>query len=324
MFAMKLANSVSDDIGSSESEDCDTCDETTIKQIFNLKCETVISKTINKNNYVLYLDGSLNSTPNVAVGLSNNTVDVYNFSNNQLAKLETFEASENVVGVKSCKENENIFYIGSKDCQIEVVDLRDGKCKSQFKDTTIRDACNYKPLNCFDISSNGLLLCGGTNLYDGDAYILFWDVRKANLLGAYWESHTDDITQVTFHPEDPNKLISGSTDGLINLLDISNATEDDALLDSFNTESSVERLSWFIEENKDAMACITHTSDLQVWKLDDVQPYAHFRKEEIRKDLKRRLEGYCYIASMQVNNNNALLALVGSNYGNGECLRSFG
>ncbi|GJQ80771.1 hypothetical protein Trydic_g9363 [Trypoxylus dichotomus] len=321
---MKVAETEDEDINLEELEDCNVCDETTIKQIFNLRCEAVTSKTINKNKYVLYLDGTLKSTPNIIVGLSDNMVEVYNFSNNQLAKLETFELSENVVGVRSCRENENIFYIGSRNCQIEIIDLRDSKSRSYLKDTTIEAPSNYKPLNCFDISSNNLLLCGGTDLYGGDAYILFWDIRKTNLLGAYWESHTDDITQVMFHPEDPNKLISGSTDGLINLYDLSNATEDDAFLDSLNSESSVEQISWFIEDNKDAIGCVTHTSDMQIWKLEDVQPYAHFHKEEIAKELKRKLEDYCYIASIQVNKHNSLIALVGSNYGNGECLRSFG
>lgn len=63
-------------------------------------------------------------------------------------------------------------------------------------DTTIDIPNNYKTLNCFDVSANDLLLCGGTDVYGGDAFILFWDVRNVKLMGAYWESHTDDVTQV--------------------------------------------------------------------------------------------------------------------------------
>jgi len=33
---------------------------------------------------------------------------------------------------------------------------------------------------------------------------------------AYVDSHNDDVTEVQFHPTDPNGLLSGSTDGLIN------------------------------------------------------------------------------------------------------------
>lgn len=92
--------------------------------------------------------------------------------------------------------------------------------------------------------------------------------------------------QVKFHPDNPNKLISGSTDGLINLYDLSQSSEDDAFIDCLNTESSIEELSWFREDNKDMVACVTHTSDLQTWRLEDAQPYGYFHKEEIAKELK--------------------------------------
>lgn len=53
-----------------------------------------------------------------------------------------------------------------------------------------------KSVSCFDISPCDRLLAAGTDLTEGEAFILFWDVRNSNLLGAYWESHTDDITEV--------------------------------------------------------------------------------------------------------------------------------
>ena len=52
-----------------------------------------------------------------------------------------------------------------------------------------------KFLLSFDISCDGRFLSGGTELSD-DAFLLFWDARSSDLLGGYWESHTDDITQV--------------------------------------------------------------------------------------------------------------------------------
>ncbi|KAK9720358.1 WD domain, G-beta repeat [Popillia japonica] len=324
LVVLHVFDSDSDGVDDTEEvADCDVCDEETIRRVFNLKCEAVTNQAIDKDKYILYLDGTLNSSPNVVVGLSGNTVEVYNFSNNRVAKLQTFEVSGDVTGVKSSRENNNIFYVGSKNCCIDIIDLRSDN-KISFKDTTVAPEDEYKPLNCLDISSNNLLLCGGTDLYAGDAYILFWDIRKVKLLGAYWESHTDDITQVKFHPDDPNKLISGSTDGLINLYDLSQSSEDDAFIDCLNTESSIEELSWFREDNKDMVACVTHTSDLQTWRLEDAQPYGYFHKEEIAKELKRKLEDYCYVASIQVNTDDKLVGLIGSNFGNGSCLRGFG
>lgn len=67
-----------------------------------------------------------------------------------------------------------------------------------FLDTTIDGSDLVKSINSFDVCPNNRLLAAGTDLTDGDPYILFWDIRSVKLLGAYWESHTDDITQVSF------------------------------------------------------------------------------------------------------------------------------
>lgn len=80
---------------------------------------------------------------------------------------------------------------------------------------------------------------------------MFWDVRynkkkmskeqKSHPIGGYWESHTDDITCLVFHSVKPNVLASGSTDGLINVFDLAQPSEDAALTYTLNTESSVVR-----------------------------------------------------------------------------------
>lgn len=103
----------------------------------------------------------------------------------------------------------------------------------------------------FDLSCDDRLIAGGTEHTSGDVFILFWDIRqsgskvgnKNNLLGGYWESHMDDITCLTFHPNKRNILASGSTDGLMNIFDLMQSSEDLALTSSLNTESSVVRKS---------------------------------------------------------------------------------
>lgn len=154
-----------------------------------------------------------------------------------------------------------------------------------FTDTTVTNT-KKKLFTCFDVSPNNILLAAGTNLYEGDSFILFWDVRKNSLLGGYWESHTDDVTQVKFHPEDSNKLISGSVDGLINLYDLSQTSEEDALIDSLNTESSIEKLGWFQQGRTDIISCITHTADVQFWKIEDAQPYCHLHRSDVAREIK--------------------------------------
>lgn len=56
---------------------------------------------------------------------------------------------------------------------------------------------SVKPLISFDISCNDRVLCGGSELVETDSFMLFWDIRSKSLLGGYWNSHTDDIVQVS-------------------------------------------------------------------------------------------------------------------------------
>ena len=65
------------------------------------------------------------------------------------------------------------------------------------------------------------------------------------MLGGYWDSYGDDVTSVKFHGTDASKLATGGTDGLINVFDISRDNEDDALLTTLNSESSIRNLIWY-------------------------------------------------------------------------------
>ncbi|CAG2055643.1 unnamed protein product [Timema podura] len=49
------------------------------------------------------------------------------------------------------------------------------------------------------------------------------------------------LKQVRFHPSKCDTIATGSTDGLINIFDLSQGCEDDALLYSLNTEASVRK-----------------------------------------------------------------------------------
>lgn len=78
-------------------------------------------------------------------------------------------------------------------------------------------------------------------------------------------------------------MASAAMDGLINIYDLSQTTEDDALVESLNTESSVEQLLW---HGSDDICAVTHMSDVQIWKTDGVEPYVHYRRSELVKEIK--------------------------------------
>lgn len=80
--------------------------------------------------------------------------------------------------------------------------------------------------------------------------------------------------------------MSGSIDGLINIYDLSKSCEDDALIETLNTESSVEQLLWFTENGKSCISCITHVADLQLWNLIDTQPYQHITRTDLAHTIR--------------------------------------
>ncbi|KAI4237688.1 MAG: hypothetical protein LQ349_001668 [Xanthoria aureola] len=84
------------------------------------------------------------------------------------------------------------------------------------------------------------LIASGAELTNSQAAITVWDARasKRSLL-QYVESHSDDVTELCFHTSRPSILLSGSTDGLVNLYDTTVADEDDALIQVFNHGSSI-------------------------------------------------------------------------------------
>jgi len=178
-----------------------------------------------------------------------------------------------VLAVKFSSNNKHIYYIATQ-ASINVYDQR--ICQhpiETFKGNIIINSNNYKYnlyysncwnwcylniladvdyspaqiLSCFDINSDERFIAAGTELKGVDAFIFFWDVRYTkrevdvvpNFRGGYWESHTNDITCLAFHPTKQDVLASGSIDGLMNVFDLSQASEEEALMYTLNTESSV-------------------------------------------------------------------------------------
>lgn len=64
-------------------------------------------------------------------------------------------------------------------------------------------------------------------------------------------------------------------------------TPDDALIDTLNTDSSVERLCWY-GDSSDSICCITHTDDVQLWKFDGASPMADFHRDSFTKVIQVR------------------------------------
>ncbi|CAH1164297.1 unnamed protein product [Phaedon cochleariae] len=306
--------------GHVESEsDPDESDIEEIDAIFH-DSECLNETIVQKNEYILHVDATRESDPNIATA-SRESCMVYKLEGTQVAQIADYIDHTNIIDCRFSSGNSNLLYTGSSDGSIRLWDLRTPKNSSlNFVDNTVENDKDKKSFSCFDVSSNDRLLTVGTNVFEGDAFLLFWDTRNQKLMGGYWDSHTDDITQVKFHPEDMNKLMSGSTDGLINIYDLTQTKEDDALTDTLNSESSIDQLMWFSKNRNYGISCMTHTFDLQLWNVDDAEPYRKVDRTELAKGIKKKSESYIYTAKCHQAKND-LMVLVGSNFGGGECMR---
>lgn len=71
------------------------------------------------------------------------------------------------------------------------------------------------------------------------------DTRQPNkALHIYSETHSDDISALSFHPEEDHLLLSGAMDGLISTIDVRIADEDDAILHTANVGASLSKVGW--------------------------------------------------------------------------------
>ncbi|CAF2392314.1 unnamed protein product [Rotaria sp. Silwood2] len=114
------------------------------------------------------------------------------------------------------------------------------------------------------------LVAAGTELKgDENVAIAFWDIRapiNKQLLGYYTESHSDDIIQIKFSRMNSTKLISGSTDGLVCLYDVSKSNEDDALEQVYNANGPVAKCG-FAQDN--TVYATTASNAFFIWSVTD-------------------------------------------------------
>jgi WD repeat-containing protein 89 len=175
-----------------------------------------------------------------------------------------------------------------------------------------------KPVNCFDINSNDRLIGAGTDELNHEVYLIFFDIRERRLMGGFFESHQEEVTDVKFHPTDPDSLASGSTDGLINIFDCKKETEDDALLYSLNTCDSVNKLKWHAN-NK--LSCITNTNDLHLYDINTQDLLKKWERSDITENIKRKSVIDCNIVDCH-NIGSDMMCIATSNYNKGQCVRS--
>ncbi|KAK0735004.1 WD40-repeat-containing domain protein [Lasiosphaeria miniovina] len=113
-------------------------------------------------------------------------------------------------------------------------------------------------------SSQANALAVGTELANHQASIIIWDLRSPSAPRIqYNEVHSDDVTELNFHPSAPHLLLSGSTDGLVSVCDTRIADEDEVLVQTFN-HGSVHRAGFL---NDTELYAVSHDEKFALYDM---------------------------------------------------------
>ncbi|KAJ3046405.1 WD repeat-containing protein 89 [Rhizophlyctis rosea] len=166
--------------------------------------------------------------------------------------------------------NNALLWSADKGGAVGLWDLRSGAQALSHDGVEVR-----APVLSLSVNSNHTLLAAGTELVGDDAKILFWDVRNGLApLAEFIECHSDDVTQVRFHPEQPNAMMSGSTDGLVCLYNLETFDEDDALYQVIK-EDSVHKIGYF-GPSYEYLYCLTHMETFSLWQFSEAERVYQF------------------------------------------------
>jgi hypothetical protein len=112
----------------------------------------------------------------------------------------------------------------------------------------------------FTLSGNIIAL--GSSLKDQESHISFYDFRNLSQpIAVFNDVHSDDITALTFINE--KTLVSGSTDGLINIFNL-NSFDQDTDLHTTIKYDSVHKIGYF----SDYIWAISHMETLAIFNID--------------------------------------------------------
>ncbi|CAL8274024.1 unnamed protein product [Merluccius merluccius] len=228
--------------------------------------------------------GAAGSSPGgvLAVACSDHRLRLYNRETLRLLG-ECRGHTAPVCGVTFAHASPDVLYSGSADGTVRAWDVRrpGSAAVRELRGDPAHRFCSL------DVSAADVVVCAGTEQLDEDSFLVFWDARAAakGPLGVYSESHSDDVTQVRFHPRDKDRLATGAMDGLVNVFDLRRGGEDDALLATCNSGSSAAAVCW-AGPALDRLLCLTHGEGLHLWdlgRLDSEEPLTLYSAADARQ-----------------------------------------
>ncbi|KAJ5458420.1 hypothetical protein N7475_009808 [Penicillium sp. IBT 31633x] len=204
---------------------------------------------------------------------------------------------------------------GGRDGKVKIWDVRSGNGTPAVEMETSRGS----PVLSVACNPETNTIVAGTELVSSQAVVAFWDIRKPQEFRLqYVESHNDDITetnhcigtlpvtggtQLQYHPTRSNILLSGSTDGLVNIYDTTVTDEDEALVQVIN-HGSVHHAGFLSEHT---IFALSHDEHFSVYPATDPDDAAQEPEPVHFGDVRDPL-GCEYVAQLCVGTQGAYIA----------------
>ncbi|KAJ8124972.1 hypothetical protein O1611_g8669 [Lasiodiplodia mahajangana] len=148
----------------------------------------------------------------------------------------------NITCARAFDEANSVVCTAGENGTISLWDLRQDARQAEVSRFTTEDRVPILSVAC---SNAGFSVAAGTELQNHQASIIIWDVRSTSAPKLHYkEVHSDDVTELNFHPTDHNILLSGSTDGLVNVCDTRITDEDEVIIQTFNHGSSIHHAAF--------------------------------------------------------------------------------
>ncbi|KAB8269809.1 WD40-repeat-containing domain protein [Aspergillus minisclerotigenes] len=194
-----------------------------------LKATASSSLSLAQDNYIYSIASS--SPGSFAAIASDDSLRVFDAASLSHVSVVASDAHKGVTSLKSYDAGQQLLATGGRDGKVKLWDLRNGKRSAVVEVETSRDAPVLSIACCPATNS----LAAGTELVSYQAVVAFWDVRSPGQSRLqYVESHNDDVTELQYHPTRNNVVLSGSTDGLVNVYNTDITDEDEALVQVIN------------------------------------------------------------------------------------------
>ncbi|AET38812.1 uncharacterized protein Ecym_3321 [Eremothecium cymbalariae DBVPG len=218
------------------------------------KCDTI---SFGSDNWCLKLQPLYSR--GLLSALSNGHVHLIDW--NSLTSIQDIPVHGTSISALKVLDNDvdsgNTFVTASED-SVKIFDLRLNQCVA-----TVQNAKN-SPFISLD-SRHGMLACG-TELSGTDAEIHLYDLKKIDApMRSFCDSHHDDITDIKFHASDPSVLLSGSTDGYVNVYDLKQQEEEEALHQVINF-ASIHSCGWLSPKR---IWALSHMETFSIHELND-------------------------------------------------------